>query len=241
MTTWLVLGLAAVLVGFAKTAVGGMGTVAVALYASVMPARESTAALLLLLLVGDLVAVSRYHGHCDWRLLRHLLPAVLPGLVAGAAVLAVVDDATLRRLIGAVLAVLVLLQLALRSRASARLRPSRSAGVGAGVAAGFTTMTANAAGPVMTLYLVGQGVDKMRFLGTGAWFFLVVNLCKVPFSAGLGLFEAQMFLTTALLAPLVLLGCALGVWTVRRISQDRFDTTVLAASALSAVLLLLPG
>jgi uncharacterized membrane protein YfcA len=238
VTTLLVLALAAVLVGFAKTAVGGMGTVAVALYASVMPARESTAALLLLLLVGDVVAVSRYHGDCDWRLLRHLLPAVLPGLVAGAAVLALVDDTTLRRLIGAVLATLVLLQLLLRSRASSRWRPSRAAGVGAGLAAGFTTMTANAAGPVMTLYLVGQGVDKMRFLGTGAWFFLVVNLCKVPFSAGLGLFSADMVLMTVVLAPLVLLGCAVGVWTVRRISQDSFDTTVLAASALSAVLLL---
>ncbi len=240
MTTWLVLALAAVLVGFAKTAVGGMGTVAVALYASVMPARESTAALLLLLLVGDVVAVSRYHGDCDWRLLRHLLPAVLPGLVAGAAVLAVVDDGTLRRLIGAVLVVLVLLQLLLRSRASSAWRPSRVTSVGAGLAAGFTTMTANAAGPVMTLYLVGQGVDKMRFLGTGAWFFLVVNLCKVPFSAGLGLFSADMLIMTVLLAPLVLAGCGVGVWTVRRISQEGFDTTVLAASALSAVLLLLP-
>ena len=116
---------------------------------------------------------------------------------------------------------------------------SRPAAVGVGLAAGFTTMVANAAGAVMTVYLVAQGVDKRRFLGTAAWFFLGVNLCKLPFSVGLGLVDASMLRMAALLAPAVLVGAAIGVVTVRHLGQRSFDNAVLAASALSAVPLLL--
>lgn len=223
--------------GFAKTAIGGLGTVAVALFAGVMPARESTAALLLLLLVGDVLAVARYRRDCDWSLLRHLVPAVLPGLALGTVLLGVVDDRTLRVGIGVILLVLVVLQVALgrRDGASDWSRPATSV---AGLAAGFTTMVANSAGPVMTLYLVAQGVDKRRFLGTSAWFFLGVNLCKLPFSIGLGLVDGAMVRTTLVLAPLVLVGGFVGVAVVRRIGQRSFDVAVLGASFVSAAALL---
>ena len=239
---WLVLCLAAVVVGFAKTAIGGLGTVAVAMYAAVIPARESTAALLLLLLVGDLVAVGKYRRDCDWSLLRHLIPGVLPGLAAGASVLAVVDDLTLRRGIGVVILGLLVLQLVLSHRRDLEAPSSvwpAPARVGSGIAAGFTTMVANAGGPVMTLYLVGQGIDKRRFLGTTAWFFFGVNLCKVPFSAGLGLFDREMLCTASVLVPLVLVGAFVGIRAAGRMRQSAFDIAVLTASALSAVALIL--
>jgi uncharacterized membrane protein YfcA len=235
---WLALGLAALIVGFSKTAIGGMGAVAVALFASALPARESTAAALLVLLVGDALAVSRYWHDADWRLIRALLPAVVPGLLLGAAVLAVIDDQTLKRLIGAIIAVLLLCQLVLLRRGLPDWVAGRWSGSVAGGAVGFTTMTANSAGSVMTLFLVSRRVEKLRFVGTGAWFFLVVNLCKVPFSAGLGLFSPWMFVMALVLSPLVVVGAALGVALVRRIPQAGFDTAVISASALSAVLLL---
>jgi uncharacterized membrane protein YfcA len=207
-----------------------------------MPARESTAALLLLLLVGDVVAVSHYRRDCDWSLLRHLVPAVVPGLLLGTVLLARVDDATLRRVIGAILLVLLALQIVVHARQSRtevrRVEWPRPAAAGVGLVAGFTTMVENAGGPVMTLYLVAQGVDKRRFLGTVAWFFFVVNLCKLPFSAGLGLITASTLVTTVVLAPCVLVGAAIGVVAVRHLGQRHFDLAVLAASGLSAVPLL---
>jgi uncharacterized protein len=231
------------LVGFAKTAIGGLATVAVAVFAFVLPARESTAAVLLLLLVGDVVAVWHYRRDGDVELLRHLIPAVLPGLLLGTVVLAKLDDDTLRHLIGAILLALLVLQLVLRpsraERGAARAGWSRPAAAGVGLAAGFTTMVANAAGAVMTVYLVARGVEKRRFLGTAAGFFLGVNLCKLPFSVGLGLIDASMLRMAALLAPAVLVGAAIGVVTVRHLGQRSFDNAVLAASALSAVPLLL--
>jgi uncharacterized membrane protein YfcA len=236
--------MAALLVGFAKTAIGGLATVSVAVFAYVMPARQSTAALLLLLLVGDAVAVWHYRRDGDIGLLRHLIPAVLPGLLVGTLVLATVDDDSLRRVIGGILLALLVVQIVLRlNRADPGAFPrvgwSRPAAAGVGLAAGFTTMVANAAGAVMTVYLVAQGVDKRRFLGTAAWFFLGVNLCKLPFSVGLGLVDPSMLMTAALLTPAVLVGAAIGIVTVRHLGQRSFENAVLAASALSAVPLLL--
>src|SRR5688572_11878116 len=110
------MALAALLIGFSKTAIGGLGVVAVALFAAVLPARQSTAAILTVLIVGDVVACWHYRRDPDWGLIRRLLPAVLPGLLLGTAFLAVVDDTTLRRSIGGVLLVLLLLQLWSRTR-----------------------------------------------------------------------------------------------------------------------------
>jgi uncharacterized protein len=244
VTHALLFAVAALVVGYSKTSIGGLATISVAIFASLMPARESTAALLLILIVGDLVAVWHYRHDCDWALLRRLIPAVLPGLLLGALFLAVVDDTVLRRSIGAMLLALAGIQLWLRTRgeatgAAVRSRAhSRTASLVAGLAAGFTTMTANAAGGVMTLYFTAQGVRKMRFLGTGACLFLGVNLCKLPLSAALGLFTGDALRRTVLLAPLVLLGAWAGLHTARRLSQTRFDVAVLAATALSALALL---
>ncbi|HNV10124.1 MAG TPA: sulfite exporter TauE/SafE family protein, partial [Propionibacteriaceae bacterium] len=97
---WLWMALAALVVGISKTSVGGLGAIAVAIFALVMPAKESTAAVLLLLIVGDVVAVLRYRRHADWKLLLSLLPWVLPGLALGAWFLGRVDDQVLRKSIG---------------------------------------------------------------------------------------------------------------------------------------------
>lgn len=236
--TLVLLAVAALIVGFAKTGIGGLAAVSIAIFASVMPAKESTAAILLLLITGDLVAVWRYRQHADWAILRRLIPAVLPGLGLGALFLSVVDDTVLRRGIGLLLLVMAVLQLRLRWRATdARTGTSHAAAWAAGVGAGFTTMTANAGGGVMTLYLVAQGVEKRRFLGTGALFFFGVNLSKVPFSIGLGLLDWDTLRLAALLAPAVLLGAWIGLHTARRLSQAHFDRAVLAATIVSALFL----
>ncbi|MGG5258930.1 sulfite exporter TauE/SafE family protein [Phycicoccus avicenniae] len=236
------MAVAAVVIGFSKTALGGLAVVSVAIFASVLPARQSTAAILAVLIVGDLVAVWHYRRDADWAIVRRLLPAVLPGLVLGSVFLGLVDDTVLRRSIGGILLALVLLQLWVKWRSgeeSSTLHERRAAAWAAGTGAGFATMTANAAGAVMTLYLSASGIDKRRFVGTNAWFFLIVNLVKVPFSIGLGLLHWRDAGRAGLLAPLVLLGGLLGYATVRRISQRGFDVAVLLASALAAGALLL--
>lgn len=239
MTAVALFVLAGLLVGYAKTSIGGLATISVVIFATLLPARQSTAALLLVLIIGDLVAVWHYRRDSDWHLLRALIPTVLPGLALGAFFLAVVDDTWLRRTIGVLLLLMVALQLWMMRRGGrADLVHGRAGTAVMGLAAGFATMTANSAGAVMTVYLVAKGVDKRRFLGTGAWFFFGINITKLPFSAGLGLLTWADLLRAVELAPAVLVGAWLGLHTVRRISQQRFEQVVLIASGLSALALL---
>lgn len=59
-----------------------------------------------------------------------------------------------------------------------------------GFLTGFTTLVANAAEPLMMLYLLAMGLPKLGLIGTMAWSFLLLNLFKVPFRVGLGLINA---------------------------------------------------
>ena len=171
-----------------------------------------------------------------------MTPRARSALVAALVVLLLVP-ASVRRRLAAPLLVLVLLQLWVKWRgdsdAPSTVHERRAASWTAGTGVGFATMTANAAGAVMTLYLSASGIDKRRFVGTNAWFFLIVNLVKVPFSMALGLMHPVDAVRALALAPLVLVGGLLGYATVQRISQRRFDLAVLAASALAAGALLL--
>ena len=235
---------AAVGVGFAKTAIGGVASVSVALFAAVLPARESTGALLPLLLVGDVVAVSIYRQHADWPALLRLFPSVAVGVVVGVAFVATVDDTGMRRMIGGVLLVLVVVHLwqrwrrhgadpdALRAR---QHRRRNATAVVFGVLAGFTTMVANSGGPVMSIYLLSAGMGMLGFLGTSAWFFFAVNLFKVPFSLGLDLITVESLVLDAWLVPAVLVGAVLGRAVVHRIDQSRFDALVLVFVVLSSL------
>lgn len=237
---WVVLVLAALVVGIAKTSIGGVGVLAVAAFAMVIPARESTAAVLLLLIIGDLIAVLSYRRSADWSILRRLLPAVLPGIVLGALVIKVIDDRTMTLVIALCLIAALTLQWALRRRPSDRPvgKPHPVTTLGTGAAAGFTTMIANAAGPVMALYLLAARVDKVRFLGTNAWFFLLVNVSKVPFAAGLGLLPASTLWLTLVLTPAVVIGTVLGRRLLRVLGQQLFERLTLGAAFLAAALLL---
>lgn len=234
------LAAAAAVVGFSKTSFGGAGALAVAAFALAVPARESTATVLILLIVGDVVAVWRYRT-VQWSLLRRLLPSVLPGLLLGAVFINLVDDHTMRRAIGVLLLGMVALRVWQRRRPTPPpdTAPRLVRTVSTGVLAGFTTMTANAAAPVMALYFVAARIEKSRFIGTNAWYFLIVNLCKVPLTAGLGLFTPHGLFLDLVLVPAVLLGAALGAWVVGRVSQRSFENVTLAASALAATSLLL--
>ena len=235
---WVVLAVGALLVGIAKTALPGLATLAVAGYATVLPARESTAVLLVLLLTGDLVAIWAYRRDCDFTTLRRLVPTVLVGVVAGAAFLAFADNTTMRRTIGVILLALTALTLwGMRRGLDSAAAQGPWAQAGYGALGGFTTMAANSGGPVMTLYFLTARFDMMRFLGTQAWFFFLVNIAKLPFSVGLGLLSTDM-LPLLLLVPVTLSGVWLGRVTVRRLDQTWFNRIIIALTIVSSLYLL---
>lgn len=240
---WLLLGVAAVIIGLSKTAVPGSGTIAVAVFAAVLPAKQSTGTILLLLILADLFAIVMYRRDVNWRALLRLAPAVLVGVLLGVVFLALADDVWVKRTIGvillAVIAVTLLRRWLVRS-ATAPDRPHRLAAATYGTLGGFTTMVANAAGPVMSMYFLAARFSVKEFLGTAAWFFFLVNVSKVPFSAGLGLITGPGLLIDLLLAPLVVAGALFGRWWAGRLDQILFERIVIAATVLGALYLIWP-
>lgn len=254
------LAFAALLVGFSKTAVSGANTVSLAIFAAVLPARASTGVLLPILIAGDVLAVLTYRRHAHWPTLWRLFPAVAAGVVVGTFFLRWADDEAVGTSIGAILLLMAAVTVWRRRAAdraaqaavdaegerSERSGPeeitSRAGRIKArayGVLGGFTTMVANAGGPVMSLYLLSAGFRKLGFLGTSAFFFLIVNTSKVPFSVGLGLIDAESLLLDAALVLFVVPGALLGKWAVSRINQRLFERLVIAATVVGGVQLLL--
>ena len=122
-TAWILLTVVAALCGIAKTALPGAATIAVALCTMALPAKESTGAILLMLMTGDLLAVWSYRRDADFHMLRRLVPAVLAGVGAGALFLHLASNDSTRRLIGVILLLLVTITL-LQRRAAGRRRPA---------------------------------------------------------------------------------------------------------------------
>ncbi|MGW0758314.1 sulfite exporter TauE/SafE family protein [Streptomyces sp. NPDC002814] len=254
MTLWHITGwefaalaAAALLVGFSKTAVSGANTVSLAIFAAVLPARASTGVLLPVLIAGDVLAVLTYRRHAHWPTLWRLFPAVAAGVVGGTLFLMWADDGIVRTSIGAILLMMAAVTVWRRRKADAEAelpdsvvtRSGRIKARSYGVLGGFTTMVANAGGPVMSMYLLSAGFRKLGFLGTSAFFFLIVNVSKVPFSVGLGLIDAHSLLLDAALVAFVVPGAFIGKWAVDRINQRLFEQLVIAATVLGGLQLLL--
>ena len=267
-TTWILLMVVAALCGIAKTALPGAATVAVALCTAVLPAKESTGAILLMLMTGDLLAVWSYRRDADFRMLRRLVPAVLTGVGAGALFLHLASNDSTRRLIGVILLLLVAITLTQRrstSRrapdgASAAQAPSppaptletqeatttlatsttsgRLARLVYGSLAGFTTMVANAGGPVTSMYFLACRYPVKAFLGTTAWFFFLVNLVKLPFSISAGLVNTTTMSLTVICAPIVIVSALAGRRLAERMDQRVFEPVIVALTIISALPLL---
>jgi uncharacterized membrane protein YfcA len=245
---WAALGLAAITIGISKTALPGGSILAIALFATVLPARTSTAAMLLLLIVGDVFALIAYRRHAHWPTLLRLAPAVIAGLLAGFAFLALTGDGVVRRAIGVILLVMIAVTLWRRARQNRARQNGTDAAAPPpggillagtyGTLGGFTTMVANAGGPVMSMYFLATRTPVQVFLGTSAWFFAIINLIKIPFLAGLGLFESPVLLMDAALAPLVVVGALVGLAVAKRLDQRLFDRIVIVLTVVGAVYLL---
>jgi uncharacterized membrane protein YfcA len=236
---WVLAICAALFVGVSKTGVGGLGMLSVVIFAQIMPAKQASGLVLPLLMFGDVVAVTWYRRHTQWQFLWRLFPWTAAGVVIGYFAMGRIDDLQARKLIGILVLALVALHLIRR-----RLRGEDVEERGwwfapiIGVLAGFTTLVANAAGPLMAIYLLSMRLPKLEFVGTGAIFFMLLNWFKVPFMIDLGLINTASFTLNLWLAPAVFAGAWAGRKLMLRIDQKLFENLALGLSAVAGVKLL---
>lgn len=236
--TSLLLGIAAaLLVGFSKTGMPGAAIPAVALMADAFrdETRLSVGAMLPLLIVGDVFALAYYRRHADWGRLYELFPFVVAGMVPGYLVLWLAHGDALRLLLGLIVLALLALQIARQRFKWDRIPSSRWFVALTGCLAGFGTTVGNAAGPVMSIYLISKKMDKFEFLGTSAWFFFLVNASKIPWFLLLDMITVRTLCFDAKLVPIVVVGAIVGAIFLQRIPQHIFNALVLLLAGIAGL------
>ena len=233
---WLWLILAAWITGFSKTGISGMTLLAVPIVAFVLGAKASTGLMLPMLIAGDLFAVKAYRQHADWKKIGILMPWTLLGLVLGLGLGTKLSEEAFKMLLAfIVLLCLVLMIWAEWKGENLKIPQSKWLYAGLGIACGFTSMIGNAAGPLMSLYLLAMGYNKKDFLGTTALFFMLLNVSKVPLQAFVWQnMTWETLKVTVFLMPAIALGAWTGIWIIKKLPDRLFKYAILLVTAFAA-------
>jgi uncharacterized protein len=227
----------ALLVGFSKTGIGGVVMIAIPILAAAFGGKMSTGIILPMLITGDILAVAYYHRHADWSGIRRLLPWTIIGLFSGILVGNLINDRQFTLLIATSVLICLAVLIVLEFKAgNVRIPDGLLFYALIGLTAGFTTMIGNVAGPIFSVYLLARRYEKQSFLGTSAWFFLLINLIKLP----LQIFfwrniSAQTGLIGAVMIPAILIGAVLGAVVIKLIPEKPFRWLVIGMTAIAIV------
>jgi len=237
---WVLLGLCSLIIGMNKTGLPGISLITIPIAAAIFGGRDSSGIMLPILIVGDIFAVIYYNQHAQWKYVARLLPWAAVGIALGVFIGERISDLQFSHLMSIIILIgLVIMVLQEIRGKDLDLPETWWVAAILGLAGGFTTMVGNAAAPVMALYLLSMRLPKNSFIGTGAWFFFIVNVAKVPLHI---IFWHTITLHTAaldlIMAPIVIVGALLGVVVVKLIKDKSYRILVIVATAASAIRLL---
>nr|WP_319998090.1 sulfite exporter TauE/SafE family protein [uncultured Draconibacterium sp.] len=238
---WILLAFCGMLIGMSKVGVPGVSMLVVPALALIFGGKASTGILLPMLMMADFFGVGYYHRHAEWKYLWKLLPWAFVGIGIALWVGEVVNDTWFKNIIAILVFLCIGLMLWRDRKKGQNLFPDTlwfSATMG--VLGGFATMIGNVAGPIFAIYLLAMHLPKNSFIGTGAWFFLIVNFSKFPLHIFVWKTINWNTLTLDLmLLPVIAIGAFAGIKLVQKISDKLYRTAVIIVTALSAFLLLI--
>ena len=232
--------IAALLIGIGKTGISAATLLAIPLLATEFGAKESTGLILIMFLLGDALAVKAYRVFVNKKEILQLLPSSVAGIIIGAFLGNIVDARTFKIIIATIILVCIIAMLILGKKGTDNKIPhSVWFIILMGVLCGFATMIGNAAGPIFAIYLLAMGMEKKYYLGTTAWFFLAVNLIKLPIQIFAWHNISAVTLFTALAAlPVLFIGSVIGIKIVKVMDEKTFRYVIVFMSVAAAVRLL---
>ncbi len=236
---WIAIYFAVFILGLAKAGIKGFGVVIVVILAFVFGEKTSTGILLPMLITADILAVTYYNRHAQWKYIKKLLPLMLIGVLVGVWIGGSVSEFIFKKLMAFIIIGCVAILFYLESKKSTTIPNNRLVANATGFLAGFATMIGNLAGPIVNVYFLAMRFPKNEFIGTAAWLYFIVNLFKLPFH----FFVWETVTTRTLmlnlaLVPAVLLGFFVGVAIVKLISNLNYRRFVLIATVIGGIILL---
>jgi len=239
-TEWVLILLAAFIIGLGKAGLKGVDMLNVTLMAIVFGSKSSTGIVLPLLCVADIGAVLYYKRHADWSHFRKLVPWMMVGILLGVFFGKDLPEAIFKKSMVVIILVTIVIVLVMEYRKSTEVPTHPSFGIANGLAAGFTTMIGNLAGVFANLYFLSQRLSKNIFIGTGAWIFLFMNLFKLPFQVFYWKnIHVQTLKIDVLLLPALAAGFGAGIYIVGKIREDQFRKVVILLTLAGSILMLL--
>lgn len=238
VSQWLIVLLCAMLVGMAKTGLTGVGLMVVPLLASVFGGRTSVGLLLPILIFADIFAVGYYNRHAEWKYILRLIPWALVGITVGVLIGQIISDVVFIRVLATVVIIGIVLMIWQDFSRKVKVPDYWWFSMGLGLLGGFITMIANAAGPIMALYLLSMRLPKNVFIGTGAWLLFIINVIKVPIHIGIWkTITVQSILFDILMIPAIALGAILGIWLVKFFPERAYRIFIIVTTLISAFVL----
>ena len=238
---WFAISVAALSIGMSKTGVQGIMLMIVPLMATAFGAKESTGVILPMLCMADIIAVAYYKRIADWKVVAKLLPTAILGFFLAIGVDNMIPNGQFRQLMGwtLMLALIVMIWSEIFGKENRWMKKWWYAAI-FGLLGGFTTMIGNAAGPVMSVYLLSMRKEKMEYIGINAWFFLVVNLLKVPLQAFVwdNITWESLQLNLVML-PVIGIGSLIGIRIVKLLPEKIFRRFIQIVTILSVILMII--
>lgn len=234
---WVLAAFCGMLIGAAKTGVSGAHMLVVPILAGIFGGKSSVGLLLPMLCIADIFGVAYYSRHAEWHHIHRLMPWTVAGILIGLFVGNMVSDDLFRQIlaIAIILSIGILIWLEFR-RGEIDIPDYWWFSALIGLAGGFSTMIGNAAGPVIMLYLLSMRLPKYTFIGTTAWFFMIVNFFKVPLHI---FFWHTITLRTltfnVAMIPAIAVGALLGVVVVKRIPEKAYRIFIISITVVAAV------
>ena len=238
---WFAISIAALSIGMSKTGVQAIMLMIVPLMAMAFGAKESTGVILPMLCMADIIAVAYYKRIADWKIVAKLLPTAILGFFLTIGVDNMIPNGQFRQLMGwtLMLALIVMIWSEIFGKENRWMKKWWYAAI-FGLLGGFTTMIGNAAGPVMSVYLLSMRKEKMEYIGINAWFFLVVNLLKVPLQAFVwdNITWDSLQLNLVML-PVIGIGSLIGIRIVKLLPEKIFRRFIQIVTILSVILMII--
>lgn len=235
---WILILLAAFIIGLAKAGLKGIEMMNVTIMAIVFGSKASTGLVLPLLCFADIMAVGYYKRHVQWPQFYKLIPWMMAGVLTGVYVGKDLDEALFRKLMALIIIFTVVMMLVMEFRRTTTIPGNKLFVIVTGLAAGFTTMLGNLAGAFANIYFLAMRMSKNDFIGTAAWLFLVINLFKLPFQVIYWKNITTATLQTDLyLFPALITGFWAGLKIVGHIKEDSYRKVVIFLTFLGAIII----
>lgn len=239
-TDVIIFSLVALFVGMAKTGVHGAGMVAVPMLAAVFGGQASAGLLLPMLSLADIFGVVYYHRHASWKHLKILFPWAALGVIAGTITGTYINDEVFKMIMAGIIIVSVGIMIWLERGHKEDIPDYKWFAIVMGIAGGFTSMVGNLAGSVMAVYLLSMRLPKNTYIGTTAWFFMVVNWFKIPFHIfSWHTITVKSFLLDLTSLPAIAIGAWLGIAIVKRIPETIYRWFIIVMTLIAAVYMLI--